>query len=498
MITSVRASAPASTQGTEATSNLLDQAALGKMRKNMDACIEAGWTAMPFVVDTFGAIRVDARQLISQFIWKKGIHFFPLTQAVAGRAIWSAVTAAAVARAAKEICRHQTIDRPAGLPTACLDLPTARRRSAIPVSLGRRSRTQQNLARPVTVAPAADELAVQPEPSRATVPVGSGLPNAHRDRMVDSEDSPCPPVQEALPVLVSCPDGHTIVVEMYVNDTVLVLQEAIHARVGVPPQQQRLIFAGKQLRPEALLRDYGVTRTSLVQLCMSVTGGGACAGPQVTSIVHVRATPLRGPAAEEGVTKAVARWPSREAAPTGAQTGGPCSLLTLVEVETAPMTPTTSPCPSPSPGCDPHSKAEEDAVAPTLDLLNVPSAAMMEVMLPESKVLGTDNAVGPLPAMKLESLPSGTGTSACPSPSPGSDPHAETEQGPTLGTLNGPTAAVMAILPKATGVQTDENAPAVPACPALHLPTMEGSARCSGRIDEAPSGPLGTPGQPAL
>ena len=92
-----------------------------------------------------------------------------------------------------------------------------------------------------------------------------------------------------------------------------------------PPQQQRLIFAGKQHRPEALLRDYGVTRSSLVQLCLSVTGG-AYAEPQVTSQLNGRVTPLRGPAFEEGATKASARWPSRTTVPTGAQAGGSSSL----------------------------------------------------------------------------------------------------------------------------------------------------------------------------
>ena len=70
--------------------------------------------------------------------------------------------------------------------------------------------------------------------------------------MEDSEDNQPQPEQEVLPVLVSCLDSSTVVVENYVNDTVLVLQEAILARVGIPRCPIHFICVSICMCPPAL------------------------------------------------------------------------------------------------------------------------------------------------------------------------------------------------------------------------------------------------------
>ena len=141
-------------------------------------------------------------------------------------------------------------------------------------------------------------------------------------------------------------------------------------------------------------------------------------------------------------------------------------------------TPQTQACTSPSPGSDPHPEAEEGtAPLPALDLLkNGSSTALMEVLIMESEVLDMDDAMSPPTSAEVERPPTGTGTLACPLPSPVSNPHPEAEEGttlpPALCTLNGPTAAVMTVLPTATGVPADANT-LVLSTPALNLPTRE-------------------------
>ena len=54
------------------------------------------------------------------------MRFAPLTEAEAGRAIWSAVSAAIIAQAAMQLSRMASLDRPLGTDFNGLDLVTAR------------------------------------------------------------------------------------------------------------------------------------------------------------------------------------------------------------------------------------------------------------------------------------------------------------------------------------------------------------------------------------
>ena len=66
----------------------MDQAAHQKQVKSRQECEAAGWVFQPFVADTYGALRADARDFVKRFIRQYHQKFYPLDEAEAGRAIW--------------------------------------------------------------------------------------------------------------------------------------------------------------------------------------------------------------------------------------------------------------------------------------------------------------------------------------------------------------------------------------------------------------------------
>ena len=63
-------------------------------------------------------------------------------------------------------------------------------------------------------------------------------------------------------VFIKTLTGKTITIDMDTNFTVFDLKYCIYAKEGIPPREQRLIFAGKQLENGRMLRIYNIQRVN--------------------------------------------------------------------------------------------------------------------------------------------------------------------------------------------------------------------------------------------
>jgi len=104
---------------------------------------------------------------------------------------------------------------------------------------------------------------------------GRVLPNLHSLRQCNITQGAQLSVVMMAPLMrvyVRTLNGATIPLDVHADNTTEQVMQAYQAKEAIPPSQQRLIFAGRQLEDGRTLAEYGIQRGPTLHLVHRLTG----------------------------------------------------------------------------------------------------------------------------------------------------------------------------------------------------------------------------------
>eukprot|EP01024_Parvocaulis_polyphysoides_P073446 TRINITY_DN9451_c0_g4_i4.p2 TRINITY_DN9451_c0_g4~~TRINITY_DN9451_c0_g4_i4.p2 ORF type:complete len:154 (-),score=11.45 TRINITY_DN9451_c0_g4_i4:462-923(-) len=81
------------------------------------------------------------------------------------------------------------------------------------------------------------------------------------------------PLRGGMMIKVKTLTGKEIEIDIEPTDSIQRIKERVEEKEGIPPVQQRLIFAGKQMHDEKQAKEYNIEGGSVLHLVLALRGG---------------------------------------------------------------------------------------------------------------------------------------------------------------------------------------------------------------------------------